>query len=683
MPTAQELIFALRTFAGAMLALYIAFWLGLENPYWSMATAYIVAQPFTGAMRSKALYRFFGTLIGGAAAVALVPNLVDAPVLLCLALSGWIGLCLYISLLDRTPRAYTFMLAGYTAGIIGFPSVTAPGDIFTTALTRVEEISIGIACTTLAGSIFFPRALGPVLAARLREWAKPGSAWAVHALAGDAEDEAARRDRHNLAVEAADVAMLTSQLAYDTSPLQSATRHVVRFRLYMLSLMPVLSSIGTRVAQLRAHDGLTPPLTNALQLCAAWVGSGETAGADAVRRSIDALPPEDAASWASILRIGLVQRLSELVSLVCHARQIRLHVADGAPEPPSAALEGAFVAAADQVRDHGLALYSGAAAALATLLVCAFWIETGWTSGAGAAVMVAVACSFFAAQDDPAPAIQLMLRNALIATVFDAAYIFVILPRVETFAGLMIALLPAGLVVGVLVSRPATFGTGMVLGAVGSTILGLENGYIGDFAGYANSTLGLVGGLAAAVAVTRLIRSLGAAWSAERLLRANWRDIAAAAGARAPRDRAHMTAVMLDRMGQLMPRLAGVAQKAGIAAADVLHDLRVGLNVIGLRAAAEGLAPATQRQLGDILREIAAHYRADPLQPPPPSLLRAVDAAITNIAQTASGGARRDDARREALVMLAGLRSLLFAQAPPPVLAPAPAPAPPVLLKAG
>jgi uncharacterized membrane protein YccC len=40
--------------------------------------------------------------------------------LLSLALACWVGLCLYVSLLDRTPRSYVFMLAGYTAGLIGF-----------------------------------------------------------------------------------------------------------------------------------------------------------------------------------------------------------------------------------------------------------------------------------------------------------------------------------------------------------------------------------------------------------------------------------------------------------------------------------------------------------------------------------------------------------------------------------
>ena len=72
------------------------------------------------ATRSKSAFRVLGTLIGAVAAVVMVPNLVDAPELLVLAMAGWTGLCLYVSLLDRTPRSYVFMLGGYTAALINY-----------------------------------------------------------------------------------------------------------------------------------------------------------------------------------------------------------------------------------------------------------------------------------------------------------------------------------------------------------------------------------------------------------------------------------------------------------------------------------------------------------------------------------------------------------------------------------
>src|ERR1700740_118460 len=116
-----DLIFALKTFVASMLALVVALALDLPRPYWAMATVYITSQPLAGATSSKAVYRVLGTVIGAVAAGAMVPTL-----------------------LDRQPRSYGFMLAGYTAALIGFPAVSEPGSMFDLALARVEEITLGI-----------------------------------------------------------------------------------------------------------------------------------------------------------------------------------------------------------------------------------------------------------------------------------------------------------------------------------------------------------------------------------------------------------------------------------------------------------------------------------------------------------------------------------------------------------
>src|SRR5258707_2761986 len=155
-----DVVFALKTFAAAMLALIIAPWLDLQRPYWAMTTVYITSQPLAGATSSKAFYRVLGTVLGASVTVAMVPNLVNAPELLCLIIALWVGLCLYLSLLDGTPRSYVFMLAGYTVAFIGFPVVSDPASIFDTALARVEEISLGIVCASLLPTAAFPRSVG-------------------------------------------------------------------------------------------------------------------------------------------------------------------------------------------------------------------------------------------------------------------------------------------------------------------------------------------------------------------------------------------------------------------------------------------------------------------------------------------------------------------------------------------
>jgi uncharacterized membrane protein YccC len=136
LPTWRDWAFALKVLGAAVLALFIALWIDLPRPYWAVSTVFITVQPLAGATRSKAIYRVCGTVLGAIVAVILVPNLVNAPELLTLAIALWVAICLYVSLLDRTPRSYILMLAGYTAAFIGFPAVADPGAIFDTAVAR-------------------------------------------------------------------------------------------------------------------------------------------------------------------------------------------------------------------------------------------------------------------------------------------------------------------------------------------------------------------------------------------------------------------------------------------------------------------------------------------------------------------------------------------------------------------
>ena len=58
---AAPLLFALRLWASVCLALYIAFWLQLDNPFWAGTSAAIVCQPQLGAALRKGWFRMIGT----------------------------------------------------------------------------------------------------------------------------------------------------------------------------------------------------------------------------------------------------------------------------------------------------------------------------------------------------------------------------------------------------------------------------------------------------------------------------------------------------------------------------------------------------------------------------------------------------------------------------------------------
>ena len=58
------LLFGLRLWASVCLALYIAFWLELDNAHWAGTSAAIVCQPHLGASLRKGWYRLIGSLVG-------------------------------------------------------------------------------------------------------------------------------------------------------------------------------------------------------------------------------------------------------------------------------------------------------------------------------------------------------------------------------------------------------------------------------------------------------------------------------------------------------------------------------------------------------------------------------------------------------------------------------------------
>ena len=55
------LLFGVRLWASVCLALYVAFWLELDNAYWAGTSAALVCQPHLGASLRKGWYRLIGT----------------------------------------------------------------------------------------------------------------------------------------------------------------------------------------------------------------------------------------------------------------------------------------------------------------------------------------------------------------------------------------------------------------------------------------------------------------------------------------------------------------------------------------------------------------------------------------------------------------------------------------------
>jgi hypothetical protein len=96
---AAPLLFGLRLWASVCLALYVAFWLELENAFWAGTTAAIVCQPHLGASLRKGWYRMIGTLVGAVVIVVLTAWFPQARAPFLVALALWAAACALVATL--------------------------------------------------------------------------------------------------------------------------------------------------------------------------------------------------------------------------------------------------------------------------------------------------------------------------------------------------------------------------------------------------------------------------------------------------------------------------------------------------------------------------------------------------------------------------------------------------------
>lgn len=665
LPTADEAVFSIKCYLGAMLALYLAYSIGLPRPFWAMTTAYVVAQPWSGAVRSKAVYRLGGTFFGSAMTIYTVPRLANYPVLMTLAMVLWVGLCLYIAVLDRTPRSYLFMLAGYTAAMIGFPSVTDPALVFDTALARVEEISLGIICATLVHSVVLPRGIGRAMMGRLDATVRDARSWIQDVLNQRGAAQHAR-DRRALANDITQLRLLSTHVPFDTGNIRWTANALRAMQEHITALTPAVSAVEDRLQALQAQGrALPPPAARVLADISAWMDDSAHATREQavqLRAALTRLAPaiDRQSGWHDALLASLVARLRELVDSYDACLVLRQDIHAGLGGAPTGRTRRLTRGAALH-RDHGLALLSALAAALAISVCCLFWIGTAWTNGATAAMMAAIFSCFFAAQDNPVPGIMQFLTYTIYSIPLSALYLLGIMPALHSFEMLALAIFPVAFVTGVYIARPTTTGKAMAVFFGLSGTLALQDTHAADLVSFVDTIVAQIIGMAVAAIIAAVFRTVSAEWSARRIQAANWKELAALAGAGRAPARLDFTARMLDRIGLLQPRLALSKRRDDQLADDALQDLRVGKDIAELQRARRHL-PMADPAIQPVLRTLAGLFRKRPGRlggERPAELLQTIDRALYSVSNTPVAHA----ARERAVVALVGLRRAFFPEA--------------------
>ncbi|WP_248805376.1 FUSC family protein [Pseudomonas sp. MWU13-2100] len=663
MPPARDWFYGVRTFAASMIALYIAMLMELPRPYWAMATVYIVSSPFVGPTSSKALYRAVGTFLGASAAVLFVPLFVQTPYLLVVAIALWTGILLFLSLHLRTANSYALMLAGYTMPMIALPVVDNPLGVFDVAVSRTEEIFLGIAVAAVVGSMFWPRRLAPVFIDAAGKWFGDASTYSLRFLSRNVQADEVSTLRSAMVATFNSLELMIGQLPHEGARPQTV-RNTKELRGRMIHLLPVVDALDDALYALeRRTPELVARFAPLLVATREWLESTTQQVPverwQALRAEIESLQPSpvELDDRRQLLFSNALYRLGEWIDLWQDLRSLQYAIRCESQDNWRAVYRHWRLGRLTPFLDRGLMLYSAGSTVLAIIVASLLWILLGWTDGASAVILAAVACSFFAAMDDPAPQIYRFFFWTAMSVIFASLYLFVVLPNLHDFPMLVLAFAVPFICVGTLTVQPR-FYLGTLLTIVNtSSFISIQGAYDADFLNFTNSNLAGPVGLLFAFVWTLVARPFGAELAAKRLTRFSWHDIVGLTEPATLAEHRHLGAQMLDRLMQHLPRLAMTGQDTGAA----LRELRVALNLLDLLAYTPRVPGVANVLLKQVVEEVGEYFRAclktRERLPAPAPLLMTLDRTRRALS---SQGLDDGETRLHLLHALSGLRLALL-----------------------
>ncbi|HTV32518.1 MAG TPA: FUSC family protein [Methylocella sp.] len=582
----QPLLFGLRLWASVCLALYIAFWLELDNEFWAGLTAAITCQPQLGASLRKGWYRMVGTLVGAILIVALTGLFPQQRAPFLLALASWAAACAMAATLLRNFASYAAALAGYTAVVIAGDELGATGgpnvnEVFLLAVTRASEICIGIvsAGIVLAGTDFggVRRRLAGSFAALSAEIT--GRFTGMLALAGPelAETTPIRRE---LVRRVIGLDPIIDQAKGESSQIR---HHSPILQMAVDGLFAAV--VGWRVIAVhlaRVPDGEAQLEAGAVLQCipqelrqaeygvpAAWLTNpaDQSEMCDAAARVLTTMPANTPSlrlltdQTAKVLT-GISSALDGLALLLLNPiRQLPWH--------PNVQV---------RVPDWLPSLVNAGRAFVTIGAVMIFWILTQWPNGATAITFTAIAVLLFAPRVDQAyqAAMEFAAGTAL-GTVFSAIIKFAVLPGIETFEGFCLViglfLIPAG----ALIAQPRHTAMFTSMTVYFCALVQPANEMSFDTAQFYNNALAIVTGLAVAAFSFRMLPPLSPVFRTSRLLALTLRDLRRLAAGRVLWTSGNWESLLFGRL-EALPDTAEPLQRSQLVTA-----LSVGNGIIELR----------------------------------------------------------------------------------------------------
>ncbi|MBP2168523.1 p-hydroxybenzoic acid efflux pump subunit AaeB [Erwinia toletana] len=512
--TFERLRFPLKLTFAVVMALFIGFHFNLATPRWAVMTAGIVAggtafaaggDPFSGALRHRGLLRIIGTFLGCIAALVIMISTIRAPVVMLLLCCLWAGICVWLSSLIKVENSYALGLAGYTALII-VVTADANGSLLLApqyAIERCSEIVIGIVCAIVADLLFSPRSVKNDIDREIDSLLVDHYKLLQLCIAHGDKDEV-DKSWSSLVRRTNALNGMRSNLMMESSRWQKVNRRLKA--LHTLSLTLITQAAETFLIQNSRPDYLPPQYKVLFEKEVSSVGDVHKR-MKLMRRVITASSskntPVTVASW-----VGAATRYLLLLK--------GIHTNSSISSVEEAVLSDAVVIKAKSAETRH-ALINGIRTFVATALGSLFWLYTGWTSGSGCMVMLAVITALAMRMPNPLMMAKDFLYGMTVAIPLGGLYFMVIMPATQqSMLLLSIAIGGLAFVAGIFIQRRQIGTLGAFVGTL--NILVLDNPMTFEIKIFLDSALGQVIGCFVALMVILLIRDTSKARIARTLL---------------------------------------------------------------------------------------------------------------------------------------------------------------------
>ncbi|WP_202733189.1 FUSC family protein [Acinetobacter pittii] len=619
-PSRLDLIFALKTFIAGMLALFVSFELDLINPMWSIGTVLIIANPYSGMVSSKCVYRVVGTIGGAVIALTLTPHLINTPWIFTVVLSLWVGFALYVSLLDRTPRSYAFMLAGYSTAMIVFNAITYIDqyNIFDIALARVIEISIGVISSAVVSATILPMHIGSAIKQRVIKTLKDTENLFANLLNTDSQ----QNNTQLLAAitrDTTDIHALAVHLSYEKGELHGMTKPLQEMLHQISMVVANLVALSERIKQLQELRFIETHAEKLQQLSAHVVQFLEQKDL-IIDENILQLPNEFESDFASLMESASTHQqvlvaamkmdVRHFISNVLAVKVLWQRIQQGNKEIPDN-ITPMTTKYPSLHRDHGVAIRGGISAVLITFIVTGVWIVSGWKAGFMMAQMGAVTACILTALDNPVPVLRIFIWGSIASAVLVFVYAFGIFPHVTTFWELGLVLLPMFLFAVSMMANQMLMPVGMVLGINTMMGLNLHNAYSMDAVSYLDSSFAMILGVLVSLIVIDVVRAMSPDTSASRILALHYRAMRQAIYLPYGLDfKVHLRS-MLDRIGILNSKMVQSDEiKTSIHQALIESSSIVDLSRLQELANQFPQASELTQHIGDLQQNLDELFRA-------------------------------------------------------------------------